>query len=389
MNCLYQTKRISDLKEKMLSSKRYASIEQARIITRVYQENEKLSLPKKRALSLKAALEELEISVEDEELIVGNRTKGVRYGVVFPESGCSWVNQEFETLPTRPQDQFLVKEEDIKEFREKIYPYWKGKSLEDAIKGTYGIEINEISKVVKINQKDHAQGHICPDSALWLKLGPQGLMEKAKKKLKNCKDEQKEFYECTILVLEGAVHFMQRYHDLIESEKIESLKEVGKICMKLSKRPPETFHEAVQSLWFLFVILHMESNASSFSPGRMNQYLYPYYQRDIEKGILTKQEALEILECLWLKFNQVVYLRNQNSAKYFAGFPIGFNIAIGGVDEKGNDTYNELSLLCLKAQEHLGLPQPNLSVRLNKNSSHELMQAASCFTWKWYATIFQ
>ena len=376
MNCLYQTKRISDLKEKMLSSKRYASIEQARIITRVYQENEKLSIPKKRALSLKAALEELEISVEDEELIVGNRTKGIRYGVVFPESGCSWINQEFETLPTRPQDQFLVKEEDIKEFREKIYPYWKGKSLEDAIKGTYGIEINEINKVVKINQKDHAQGHICPDSALWLKLGPQSLMEKAEKKLKNCKDEQKEFYECTILVLEGAVHFMQRYHDLIESEKIESLKEVGKICMKLSKRPPETFHEAVQSLWFLFVILHMESNASSFSPGRMDQYLYPYYQRDIEKGILTKQEALEILECLWLKFNQVVYLRNQNSAKYFAGFPIGFNIAIGGVDENGQDTYNELSLLCLKAQEHLGLPQPNLSVRLNKNSSHELMQAA-------------
>ena len=115
MNCLYQTKRIFDLKEKMLSSKRYASIEQARIITRVYQENEKLSLPKKRALSLKAALEELEISVEDEELIVGNRTKGVRYGVVFPESGCSWINQEFETLPTRPQDQFLVKEEDIKD----------------------------------------------------------------------------------------------------------------------------------------------------------------------------------------------------------------------------------------------------------------------------------
>ena len=376
MNCLYQTKRISKLKEKMLSSKRYASIEQARIITRVYQENEKLSIPKKRALSLKAALEELEISVEDEELIVGNRTKGVRYGVVFPESGCSWINQEFETLPTRPQDQFLVKEEDIKEFREKIYPYWKGKSLEDAIKGTYGVEINEISKVVKINQKDHAQGHICPDSALWLKLGPQGLMEKVKEKLKNCKDEQKEFYECTILVLEGAVHFMQRYHDLIEREKIESLKEVGKICMNLSKRPPETFHEAVQSLWFLFVILHMESNASSFSPGRMDQYLYPYYQRDIEKGRLTKQEALEILECLWLKFNQVVYLRNQNSAKYFAGFPIGFNIAIGGVDEKGNDTYNDLSLLCLKAQEHLGLPQPNLSVRLNKNSSHELMQAA-------------
>jgi len=120
MNCLYQSKRISDLKEKMLSSQRYASIEQARIITRVYQENEDLSIPKKRALSLKVALEELEISVEDEELIVGNRTKGVRYGVIFPESGCSWINKEFETLPTRDQDKFLVREEDIKEFKENI-----------------------------------------------------------------------------------------------------------------------------------------------------------------------------------------------------------------------------------------------------------------------------
>ena len=194
MDNLKQTKRIDILKEKMLSVPRYASIEQARIITRVYQENEDLSVPKKRALSLKAALEELEIGVEKEELIVGNRTKGVRYGVVFPESGCSWVNKEFETLPTRPQDKFLVREEDIKEFRETIYPYWNGKSMEDVIKNNYGQQINAMAKVVKINQKDHAQGHICPDSVLWLKLGPKGLMEKAQKKLETCEESQKEFY---------------------------------------------------------------------------------------------------------------------------------------------------------------------------------------------------
>ena len=383
MENLIQTGRIDILKDKMLKAPRYASIEQARIITRVYQENEELSIPKKRALSLKMALEELEISVEKEELIVGNRTKGVRYGVVFPESGCSWINQEFETLPSRPQDKFLVREKDIQEFREEIYPYWNGKSMEDVIKNNYGKEINAIAKVVKINQKDHAQGHICPDSALWLKLGPKGLIKKAQKKLAECDESQKEFYECTILVLEGAVNFMVRYHDYImnmieevEDEYQDSLKNVAKICMNLSKRPPESFHEAVQALWFLFVILHMESNASSFSPGRMDQYMYPYYQKDLIEGKITKQDALEILECLWLKFNQIVYLRNQNSAKYFAGFPIGFNIALGGLDEFGNDIYNELSLLCLKAQYHLGLPQPNLSVRLNKNSSHELMHEA-------------
>lgn len=380
---LLETNRIAVLKEKMLQEPRYASIEQARIITRVYQENENLSIPKKRALSLKAALEELEISVEKEELIVGNRTKGVRYGVVFPESGCFWVNQEFETLPTRPQDKFLVREEDIKEFRETIYPYWQDRSMEDVIKQNYGEEINAIAKVVKINQKDHAQGHICPDSALWLELGPQGLIDKAKKKLASCDENKKEFYECTILVLEGACTFMKRYHDYIEDmlesvelERQDDLRKVAENCLNLSKRPAQTFHEAIQSLWFLFVILHMESNASSFSPGRMDQYLYPYYQRDIEAGIIDQQDALELLECLWLKFNEIVYLRNQHSAKYFAGFPIGFNIAIGGLDQDGNDTYNDLSLLCLKAQYHLGLPQPNLSVRLNKNSSHELMQEA-------------
>lgn len=377
------SQRIQILKDKMLSAPRYASIEQARIITRVYQENEHLSIPKKRALSLKAAMEELEMGFEKEELIVGNRTKGVRYGVVFPESGCSWVNNEFETLPTRPQDQFHVREEDIQEFREKIYPYWKGKSMEDVIKHHGGQEIQSIAKVVKINQKDHAQGHICPDSALWLKMGPLGLMNQAQEKLKTCEESQKEFYECVVLVMQGACTFMKRYHDMImenidevEEPYQQSLRTVANNCLNLTKRPPETFHEAVQSLWFLFVLLHMESNASSFSPGRMDQYLYPYYQKDIESGKISMEDALDILECLWLKFNQIVYLRNQNSAKYFAGFPIGFNIAIGGEDENGNDTYNELSLLCLLCQYDLGLPQPNLSVRLNRNSSHELMQKA-------------
>ena len=377
------SQRIQILKDKMLSAPRYASIEQARIITRVYQENEHLSIPKKRALSLKAAMEELEIGFEKEELIVGNRTKGVRYGVVFPESGCSWVNNEFETLPTRPQDQFHVKEEDIQEFREKIYPYWKGKSMEDVIKHHGGQEIQSIAKVVKINQKDHAQGHICPDSALWLKMGPLGIMNQAQEKLKTCEESQKEFYECVVLVMQGACTFMKRYHDMImenidevEEPYQQSLRTVANNCLNLIKRPPETFHEAVQSLWFLFVLLHMESNASSFSPGRMDQYLYPYYQKDIESGKISMEDALDILECLWLKFNQIVYLRNQNSAKYFAGFPIGFNIAIGGEDENGNDAYNELSLLCLQCQYDLGLPQPNLSVRLNRNSSHELMQKA-------------
>ena len=278
---LKNNERIEILKKRMLEAPRYASIEQARIITRVYKENEELSTPKKRALSLAAALRELEIGVEPEELIVGNRTKGVRYGVVFPESGCSWIDREFETLPTRDQDKFLVRDEDIKEFRETIYPYWKGRSMEDVIRHNYGEKIDEIAKVVKINQKDHAQGHICPDTEMWLRLGVNGLINKIHQKQKYCKPEQEEFYECTLIVLDGVKDFMKRYHDHIyamlddvDDQYRESLQNVADICLALTQRAPETFHEALQSLWFLFVVLHMESNASSFSPGRMDQYLY-------------------------------------------------------------------------------------------------------------------
>lgn len=384
MKEVFQTDRVKYLKDKMLSEPRYASIEQALIITESYKQNEEKPRILQRALALKASLEKIEISAEPEELIVGNRTAGVRYGVVFPESGSTWVDREFETLPTRPQDKFNVHPEDIETFRNTIKPYWEGKSLEDVLNKRYGKEISEIAKVVKINQKDHAQGHICPKCVEWLRLGPSGLQKKALKKLETCGEKQKDFYDSVVLVMEGVKNFMVRYHDLLMSmaeneqdeEKKESMRKVAANCLELSRRPAETFHEAVQSIWFLFVVLQMESNASSFSPGRLDRHLIRYYEKDIKEKRLTKQDALEIIECMWLKFNEIVYMRNSHGAKYFAGFPIGFNIAVGGQDEKGNDYSNDLSFLFLEAQKHLGLPQPNLSVRLHEGTGDELLHEA-------------
>lgn len=373
--------RIAALKEEMLAEPRYASIEQARIVTRSYQENEDKPRCIQRALALKAALEQIEIRIEPDELIVGNRTAGVRGGVVFPETGASWVDREFETLPTRPQDRFNVRPEDIAEFRETILPYWKGRSLEDEVRAVVGGQVDAIAKVVKVNQKDHSQGHICPNTKKWLQYGPAGLRRQAEEGLKAAADEkQRLFYESVILSMEGASRFMERYAELAEQlhgeTGKENLKEVSRVCRKLSQEPPETYPEAVQATWFLYVILQMEGNASSFSPGRMDQYLYPYYERSRAQG-MALEEALEVTECLWLKFNQLVYLRNSNSAKYFAGFPIGFNVAVGGQHEDGSDASNDLSYLFLKAQEHLLLPQPNLSCRVYKNSPQELLETAA------------
>ena len=186
---------------------------------------------------------------------------------------------------------------------------------------------------------------------------------------------------------------MQRYADLASEMKKNAsendkanLAEIERICRKLASSAPacgaQTFREAVQALWFLFVLLHMESNASSFSPGRADQYLYPYYRSDRDKGIITDDSALELIEALWLKCNQIVYLRNAHSAAFFAGFPIGFNIAFGGIKEDGSDASNELSHLFLKAQAHLGLPQPNLSARLHEKTPEPLLNECSAVIGK-------
>ena len=379
------TERVKTLRHRTLTAPRYLSLEQARIITQVYQESPDIPVALKRAKALARALEEMPISIESEELIVGNRTPDVRGGVVFPEAGIRWLDEEIETLPTRGQDTFQVRQQDIRDFRSTILPYWRGRTLEDAVYSQYGPAIKDMEKVVKINQKDHAQGHICPHVKKWLHYGPVGLLEQARTKPAGVREEQEDFYQGVCLVLEGAICFMKRYADLArqraqtESNEASSwnLRQVADVCHRLAEGPPGSFHEALQSVWFLFVILHMESNASSFSPGRMDQYLYPYYERDMRQGRLTDQTALELIELLWIKFNQIVYMRHAHSARYFAGFPIGFNVAVGGQTAEGQDATNALSYLFLKAQEHIGLPQPNLSARLHRDSPDDFVDACT------------
>jgi len=368
--------RITSLRSKTMGEERFLSLDQARIITRVYRENESLSVSMKRALSLACSLREMPLSIDPEELIAGNRTPGIRGGVVFPEAGISWVAKEIESLPERAQDKFSVKPGDISVFRDEIFPFWKGKTLEDDIYSSLGDELSSVEKAVKINQKDHAQGHICPDVAKWLRHGPAGLISIAEDKLRRSVPSRREFYESVILSLEASCDFMERYSALAEemalgqtdSEAACRLMDISRVCHNISTNPPATFREALQSLWFLFVILHMESNASSFSPGRMDQYLLPFYQSDIKAGKISESDALELMDALYIKFNQIVYMRNAQSAMYFAGFPIGFNVTIGGIDSSGRDATNSLSYLMLKSQDHVRLPQPNLTARLHLSS---------------------
>jgi formate C-acetyltransferase len=382
---LGSSQRIMTLKQRMQAEPRYLSIEQASIVTAYYRRNPDKPRNIQRAEALAETLRSILIRIDPLELVIGNRSAGVRAGVVTPEAGISWLDSEIEDLPNRPQDKFNVRAQDIETFRRDILPFWKGKSLEDRVKELIGEEIGAIGKVAKINQTDHAQGHICPDARRWLALGPKGILDDILSRRPGASPAAASFYEGLAIVLEASMDFMRRYAALAEemagrtdsADEAENLRDIAARCARLATEAPRGFHDAVQSLWFLFVLLHMESNASSFSPGRADQYLLPYYRQDLAAGRLDESGALEIIEALWLKFNQIVYLRNSGSAKYFAGFPIGFNIACGGSTRDGKDASNELSYLFLKAQAELGLPQPNLSARLSEKSSEDFVRECS------------
>ena len=365
--------RVQKLRSEMQREKRYMSVEQARIIHRVALENPECSAVMLRAKMLKASFEEMPIRIDDGELIVGNRTPGVRSGVVFPQCGIAWLEQEIDTLPTRPQDPFLTTPEDVQYVKQTLLPYWKQRTLESRIAQELQGADERIASVVKINQKGRAQGHIIPDIPRWLRLGPAGLKSWISGLRLMAQDASaRELYEAAELCLDGVLAFIQRYAALAEeraargSAWARDYAQVAQTCRALCVRPAQSFREALQAVWFLMVCLQMESNAASISLGRLDQALFSYYARDVYAQELTQEDALELLECFYLKFNQIVCMRSGLEAKYFAGFPIGFNIVLGGRDEHGALLENELNFLMLRAQKALHLPQPNLSARRHR-----------------------
>ena len=373
------TERVEKLKEAMLAQKRFLSCEQARSITRANREHRGEPEPLVRAWELRRAAREVPIELLPGEMIVGNRAPGVRAGVVYPRCGLAWIDQELDTLPTRPQDPFAVRQRDAEIYRSEILPYWKGNTLEERIAARVGEVDEAICTVVKVNQQGRAQGHIIPDIPTWLRLGPTGLLEEAKAKLAGAAAEQRIFYESVVVALEGAREFMLRYAALAGEKSAEEPQwaEVARVCGALARRPAAGYREALQAVWFLLVLLHLESNAMSFSLGRADQYLLPYYLHDLESGALTEQGALELTECFYLKCNQIVCMCNRLESQYFAGFPIGFNLVGGGPGAAARPAENPLTFLLLRAQEELHLPQPNLSARVCAASSEEYLAACA------------
>jgi len=400
----HPSEQVARLKERLLQVEREIDVERARLATQSYRASEGQPTPVRRARMLLHLARHTHIAIHPGELIVGNRSLLPRMGVIAPEGAVDWVDRELEVLPTRPQDQFQVRPEQIRELRQEIFPYWRGQTLEDTVAARIPAEVRAAvqGKVFGLNQTDHAQGHILPDVETWLCLGVRGLRDKvhaARCRPEVQAPEQQVFYEAALLALQAAREFMARYaalaraslasplpaspprsggyRDGLPTDPADDLAHIAATCDWLSENPPRDFREALQALWFLFVLLQMESNASSFSPGRLDQVLWPYLEGDLASGRLTLPQAQELLEHLWLKFNEIVLLRSSAGARYFAGFPIGFNVIVGGQLPDGSEATNPLSCMALRAQADLGLTQPNLSIRIHRGSPQEFLLAAA------------
>jgi len=460
--------RAAVIKARLRETPRWVDVERARITTASYRATAGQPMPIRRARMLLDLVRQMQIAIYPDELIVGNRSLLPRMGVIAPEGAVDWVDRELDILPTRPQDQFNIRPEVIQELREEIFPYWRGQTLEDTVATRLPEDVRQAikSRAFSVNQTDHAQGHILPDVEGWLLLGSRGLraqIEACAAIRPDCvpSEGQRVFHDAARIALQAASEFMARYADLAErmagdlganvpgtSEKCQArdheisavdvsrrraeLLGIAARCCWLAEHPARDFPEALQATWFLFVLLQIESNASSFSPGRLDQYLWPYLEADLAAGRLTLAEAQSWLELLWLKFNEIILLRSSASARYFAGFPIGFNVIVGGqvpaggerrpesiegrveaprpstgsgragtggADEnarsddssrrprhgatevattnRGRDATNPLSFMCLRAQADLGLTQPNLSIRIHRDSPQEFLTAAS------------
>jgi pyruvate formate-lyase/glycerol dehydratase family glycyl radical enzyme len=365
--------RIERLKAALFSAPREISLERALLYTASHRQTEGEPTIIRRAKATAYILDHVEITLREDELIAGNRTVKPRAGIVSPEMDPYWLLKELDAFPTRPQDRFAISEADKQVYREQLYPYWEKRSMKDFINGQMSQEVKTATQtqIFSVNQTDKGQGHIIIDYPRLLNNGLDNLLAE----LQNHAEQQPDnaFYTAALLLLQASQRHILRYASLArqmaeqcndEARRAELLR-IAEIASHNAHHKPQDFYQACQLFWYMNIILQYESNASSLSLGRFDQYMLPFYQASLNQG---EDPAFlkELLESLWVKCNDIVLLRSTSSARYFAGFPTGYTILLGGLTETGRSAVNVLSFLCLDAYQNIRLPQPNLGVRVNE-----------------------
>lgn len=367
--------------------------ERALLITKSYKETEALPMVLRRAKALEYVLENMTLVIRDSELIVGNLTTAPRSTQIFPEFSNKWLLEEFDSLAQRKGDVFTITDE-VKNQLKECFTYWNGRTVNElATELMYDDTKTAMNHNVFTvgNYYFNGVGHISVDYRRILKNGFSGIIKDAEKALENldkgCPDsiEKTHFLNAVIITSKAAIHYAERFAELAEKmaaeekdmKRAQELRVIAANCRKVPANPAENFYEALQSFWFVQAIIQIESNGHSISPMRFDQYMYSYYKADIDSLNLSKERAQELLDCLWVKFNDVNKVRDTGSTKGFGGYPMFQNLIVGGQDKEGIDATNELSIACLEATQHTKLPQPSISIRVWNGSPHELLMKAA------------
>ena len=383
------TKRMKDFREEVLDEKPYIDAERAILATEAYKENLNQPRVMVRAKMLEKILDHMSIYIEDKSLLAGNQATKNRNAPIFPEYTMEFVINELDQFEKRDGDVFYITEKTKEQLRE-IAPFWENNNLRARGEALLPEEVRVFMETGvfgmegKLNAGD---AHLAVNYERILKDGLKGY----EKRVKECKAsldltspdsiDKYCFYNAVLIVLDAVRTFANRYSvlakNLAEREldlerKIELL-EISKICAKVPYEPAETFQEAVQSVWFIQLILQIESNGHSLSYGRFDQYMYPYYDRDIKNGNITEAEALELLTCLWIKTLTINKVRSQAHTLSSAGSPMYQNVTIAGQTTDKKDAVNDLSFLVLKSVAQTRLTQPNLTVRYHKNINKQFL----------------
>ena len=367
------TNRTQRLKDRLFANPREISLERALLYTASHKQTEGEPVMIRRAKATAWILDHVQISIRDDELIAGNRTIKPRAGIISPEMDPYWLLKELDQFPTRPQDRFNISEEDKRIYREELFPYWENRSMKDFINAQMTDEVkNAVStQIFSVNQTDKGQGHIIIDYPRLLENGLAALVTEIKAVRQQ--HPQNSFYQAVLILLEASQRHILRYAalademaaDCADEQRRKELETIANISRHNAVHRPEDFWQACQLFWYMNIILQYESNASSISLGRFDQYMLPYYQASLNRG-QDPQFLQELLESLWVKCNDIVLLRSTSSARYFAGFPTGYTALLGGLTETGRSAVNILSFLSLDAYQNVRLPQPNLGVRVNE-----------------------
>lgn len=378
----YYTQRIQRLKKRVLDTPPEVDIENAVIVTRAFQETEGQPHYYQKAYSVYKTLLEKSIPIWDDELIVGNSGSKQRSGLVCPDDCWAFLDREIDTINTRTYDPFHLREEDRKTFLEVIKPYWKGRSINDKWNAQIPDDVGALRDcgVLYIDRKCvRGWGELTADYSLIINEGVEGIEARIHDSLSKMDitapgDYKKiKYLQSLLLVCEGLRQLGKRYSQKAaamareeqDPQRKKELLKIAEVCDRVPEKPARTFHEALQSMFFLHTCIYMEHESASYNPGCFDQYMYPFYKADLEAGRITQDEAQELLECLWVKFAEPCLFQDATSARYSAGYPLFQNLCVGGVDSSGRDAVNDLSYMVIQASMDVQMYQPSLSVKYN------------------------